>query len=191
MAAQEGWNFQLFVQRIVMSRITRGLRARRGRGREIVFLEAIGGRRRLFDARFGLLPAEQREAAILAALGLHIIGEARALLFAFTVLVCSLPVRASSALDASARKSAEVAEELQHTGCCDASAAAAIGDNFFVVASDEDSVLRVYSRAADGSPVATFNLRPHLNLGRSSAETDIEGAARLGDLVFWITSHAR
>lgn len=116
---------------------------------------------------------------------------ARALLIAFTVLVCLLPVSASSALDASARKSAEVAEELQHTGCCDASAAAAIGDNFFVVASDEDSVLRVYSRAADGPPVATFNLRPHLNLGRGSAETDIEGAARLGDLVFWITSHAR
>ena len=32
----------------------------------------------------------------------------------------------------------------QHTGMCDASAAIAVGAGLFVVASDEDNVLRVY-----------------------------------------------
>jgi hypothetical protein len=84
-----------------------------------------------------------------------------------------------------------VAEEVTYRGCCDASAAAAIDTNLVVVASDEDSRLRVYHREQGGLPVQTLELSPYLALERRSPETDIEGAARLGNRVYWITSHAR
>ncbi len=93
--------------------------------------------------------------------------------------------------DASATKTAVVAEEAMFKGCCDASAAAPISTNLVVVASDEENVLRVYDRVLGGMPVRSFDLSSHLGLGRGSSETDIEGAALLGDTVYWITSHSR
>ena len=78
----------------------------------------------------------------------------------------------------------------RHTGACDASAAAALTETLFATASDEDNVLRVYRRGQDGPPVAQFDLSRFLEVGRK-LETDLEGAARIGDLVFWIGSHSR
>jgi hypothetical protein len=74
------------------------------------------------------------------------------------------------------------------SGMCDASAAAAIGEAHFIVANDEDNILRVYSRSG-GAPIDEFDLSEFLEAHKK--ETDLEGAAPLGARVFWITSHGR
>ena len=76
---------------------------------------------------------------------------------------------------------------------CDASAAAGIsGTTLFAAASDEDSVLRVYDRAAPGAPVSVLDIAPFLDLANpAKPETDIEGAAQLGEQMYWIGSHGR
>jgi hypothetical protein len=79
----------------------------------------------------------------------------------------------------------------QFIGCCDASAAVPLTDDLFVIANDEDNILRVYSRLRMGRPVSTFNVTTFLNPGKKSPEVDIEGAARIGDRIYWISSHGR
>lgn len=86
---------------------------------------------------------------------------------------------------------AEASATSSYQGMCDASAAIAVGTDYFLVASDEDSVLRLYRANQPGSPVQVFDLTAHLTLDNKHPETDIEGAAPLGDLTFWITSHGR
>src|SRR5215211_1026049 len=78
---------------------------------------------------------------------------------------------------------------LVFTGMCDASAAAAIGPEHLVVADDEENLLRVYRRSG-GEPVMNVDLRKYLSAGRGD-EADLEGAAAMGNLVFWIGSHGR
>lgn len=80
--------------------------------------------------------------------------------------------------------------ELEHFGTCDASAAVPLGPNLFVVANDEDNLLRVYHSDISGPPVQTFDLAPYLS-DKTDGEADIEGATWLGGRVYWITSHAR
>jgi hypothetical protein len=77
-------------------------------------------------------------------------------------------------------------------GMCDASAAAALDENRFVVADDEDNVLRVYSRAG-GAALFSFDVSEFLgNQGKKKPkEADLEAAARIGAHTFWITSHGR
>jgi hypothetical protein len=82
----------------------------------------------------------------------------------------------------------QAATQSRYHGTCDASAAAAIGDRLFVVANDEDSTLRVYRRDAPGEPVGAIDLTSFLGLEKRQ-ESDIEGAARIGNRVYWITSH--
>jgi hypothetical protein len=73
----------------------------------------------------------------------------------------------------------------------DGSAAAAINAELFVAASDEDSILRIYNRDGGGGPIQTIDLSNFLKVDAKSPETDIEGAARIGDRIYWITSHGR
>ncbi len=82
--------------------------------------------------------------------------------------------------------------EATYTGMCDASAAVMIDDTHFVVADDESNVLRAYALGG-GPPVATSadlseaaGATPHEGGHR---ELDLEGAARVGDVVYWIGSH--
>ncbi len=86
---------------------------------------------------------------------------------------------------------AGAAEAREYRGCCDASAVAAVNDELLAVASDEENVVRLYRRDAGGLPVATVAAvgGAGFNVGRS--EMDLEGAARVDDLVFWIGSHSR
>jgi hypothetical protein len=81
--------------------------------------------------------------------------------------------------------------QLEHFGACDASAAVPVGPALFVVANDEDNVLRVYHSDIPGPPVQTFDLTPCLAPDPKREEADIEGGTWLGDRVYWITSHAR
>lgn len=76
-----------------------------------------------------------------------------------------------------------------YTDTCDASAAAALDADRFVVASDEDNVLRVFSLSRPGSPISSVNVSAFLHRDRKSPETDLEGAARVGNRIYWISSH--
>jgi len=75
------------------------------------------------------------------------------------------------------------------THMADASAGEWLGNGLIVVGSDEDSVLRVYRLAQGGAPVAAWDAAPQLNLETKTPETDIEGSAKIGDTIYWITSH--
>jgi len=78
-----------------------------------------------------------------------------------------------------------------HSGMANASAAAFLGNGLFCVASDEDNVLRTYRTDHDGSTVASVDVSKFLLLHGKSLETDVEGAARVGDRIYWIGSHSR
>src|SRR5688572_12566541 len=77
-------------------------------------------------------------------------------------------------------------------GLCDASAAAPIDTERFIVADDEDNVLRVFDRSG-GAALSQADVSEFLgNLGKKNPkEADLEAAAQLGDHVFWIASHGR
>ncbi len=85
----------------------------------------------------------------------------------------------------------KVSSPAVYSGMCDASAAVALTGRLFAVASDEDSVIRIYSRDKAGPPVQTVNLSAFLDLDAKKPESDLEGAARVGDRAYWITSHGR
>ena len=78
-----------------------------------------------------------------------------------------------------------------YSGMCDASGAVAVSSNLFVVANDEDNVLRLYRSDQPGQPVKQFDLNAFLEVQGKSLEADLEGAARIGDRAFWIGSHGR
>ena len=92
-------------------------------------------------------------------------------------------------LAGSAGRAATLSAPITYHGMCDASAAVSLGTNLFIVANDEDNVLRVYRRGPGGLPAFTFDLTSFLRIGRKSPETDIEGCATLGGRIYWITSH--
>ena len=71
----------------------------------------------------------------------------------------------------------------------EASAAAVLDARHVIVAEDECNVLRVY-RLGEPDPVgAPVDLRRFLQGGKRAS--DLEGAARVGDLIYWISSHSR
>ena len=76
---------------------------------------------------------------------------------------------------------------------CDASAAVRIGSStWFAAASDEDNVLRVYDRSRPGVPTARLDVTDFLEPEEpKDLEADIEGAAMLGNRIYWIGSHGR
>ncbi len=79
----------------------------------------------------------------------------------------------------------------EHLGMANASAVAILQGPWFAVASDESNTLRVFQSDKDGEPSSLVDLGPHAGLLGRSDELDIEGAARVGNLVFWMGSHGR
>jgi len=87
------------------------------------------------------------------------------------------------------------------TGMCDASGAVALSDRKFVVADDEDNVLRVYDVEQGGAPLAGADVSADLKLPLKkkkkpgsvpvAPEADIEAATRIGDRAYFMTSHGR
>jgi hypothetical protein len=73
------------------------------------------------------------------------------------------------------------AEVLHYTGLCEASAASTLDDTHFVVASDDSTTLRVFETGMATAIEGGYD-QPEV--------TDIEGAARIGETIFWITSHS-
>lgn len=75
-----------------------------------------------------------------------------------------------------------------YQGLCDASAAVALGGGYFIVADDESNDLRVYQRGQAAPLKPPVPLAAFLHI-KEKQESDIEGAAAIGDRIFWITSH--
>ena len=84
------------------------------------------------------------------------------------------------------------ADMTKYNEMCDASAAIALDDSHFIVANDEDNLLRIY-RVDQSHPVRTYDLSRFLGIAYDdkSPESDIEGAARIGEFLFFISSHGR
>ncbi|MDG2046192.1 MAG: DUF3616 domain-containing protein [Halioglobus sp.] len=92
-------------------------------------------------------------------------------------------------------------EEHRHSGICDASGVVAIGSDTFAVADDELNRLLTYSLHTSGPEESSLELNHFLNLSsqinnknqfpKATPEADLEGAARVGDVVYWISSHGR
>jgi hypothetical protein len=84
---------------------------------------------------------------------------------------------------------------------CDASGAVPVDDHVFVVADDEDNLLRAYDAKAPGGPLWMVDVAPAIGVeakppkpgkpAKPAPEIDIEAATRVGDLAFWLTSHGR
>ncbi|MEP6881142.1 MAG: DUF3616 domain-containing protein, partial [Dokdonella sp.] len=76
-----------------------------------------------------------------------------------------------------------------HTGASDASATVALDSETMIVADDETNALRVYARHVSGLPFNGFDFSGQLALpDPDNPEIDIEGAARVGDRLFWTGS---
>src|SRR2546422_2143495 len=103
---------------------------------------------------------------------------------ALRVMLICLGVRHATAAEL-------VSTQTWYYGMCDASAAVALDKEMFAVANDEDNSIRVYRARQGGLPVHSFNLALFLGVETKRPETDLEGAAWLGDRIFWITSHGR
>ncbi len=82
-------------------------------------------------------------------------------------------------------------EELRFYGISDASAGVFLDPNHFAAADDESNLLRIYAISCPEKPVAQVDLSAFLEIDREFPEADIEGAARVGDRIYWITSHGR
>lgn len=80
-----------------------------------------------------------------------------------------------------------------YNGIRDASAAVALDHHHFVVANDERDTLVTY-RFGQPDPVDRLKLTKYLRGPGATGkvrEADLEGSARVGDLIYWIASHGR
>lgn len=78
---------------------------------------------------------------------------------------------------------------LTYSGPCDASAAVALDAEHFVVGDDEHNTLYIYRRG-QAQAITSLNLSKFLDSG-ADQESDIEGAAAIGQRIYWISSHGR
>ena len=72
---------------------------------------------------------------------------------------------------------------------CDASAAVAIDADRFVVADDERNTLRIYRR--DLADPLDWPIYLSAFLETDGKELDLEGAAAIGNRIYWVSSHGR
>ena len=80
---------------------------------------------------------------------------------------------------------------LTYRGASDASGGVSVGKDTFVVADDENNVLRVYATSGPDLPLYSYDVSDFLDVDPDKPEADIEGAARVGNRIYWITSHGR
>jgi hypothetical protein len=106
-------------------------------------------------------------------------------------LFCSLASTAICVSPSFAQQNGYPADVQLRIGMCDGSAAVALGNDRFVVADDEDNVLRVYPRGQGQAPLQAFDMNAFLQPETAKPETDTEGATLVGNRIYWITSHGR
>jgi hypothetical protein len=77
-------------------------------------------------------------------------------------------------------------------GSCDASGAVPLDERRFLAIDDEDDRVRVYDAERGGKPLRTLVFSPPLPASEGKRpEADLEGIARIGDEIFFLSSHAR
>ena len=81
-------------------------------------------------------------------------------------------------------------EELTFSGICDASGAVIVDEDHFIVANDEDNILRVYDFNRGGEAISQIDISDYFQ-GDREEEADIEAAAEINGTIYWITSHGR
>jgi hypothetical protein len=84
-------------------------------------------------------------------------------------------------------------EVTNYRGICEASAAVALDAHRFIVADDEHNVLSIY-RVGVPKRENTVDLTAYLDTttkGGKVKKSDIEGAARVKNRIYWIASHSR
>jgi hypothetical protein len=81
------------------------------------------------------------------------------------------------------------ADVFKYNRVCDASAAVALDANHFIVANDERNKLQIYKRGQP-DPVGSVDLHKFLDT-EEKKESDLEGAAAIGNRIYWISSHGR
>lgn len=84
-----------------------------------------------------------------------------------------------------------VEKTLQHHGICDASGSIAIDEHRFLVANDEDNILKVYSSEKSGEAIENIDINNYFPNKPPDEEVDIEAATQLNGILYWITSHGR
>jgi len=77
------------------------------------------------------------------------------------------------------------AQQFEYRGLCEASGAAALDERHFAVASDETNVIQIYKRG-EHEPKGELDVEDFTTFDKS----DLEGAARIGSRVYWISSHS-
>lgn len=75
-----------------------------------------------------------------------------------------------------------------YDGFCEASAAAALDTRYFAVAEDESNVLLIYGLGTSKPARPPIPLSDFLGTGDKAA--DLEAAARIGEMVYWSSSHS-
>lgn len=83
---------------------------------------------------------------------------------------------------------AQPISENRYAGMAEASAAAMLDKKHFIVAEDECNTLLVYALGKPkpvGKPIDLANF-----LGTADKASDLEGGARVGDVIYWISSHS-
>jgi len=79
---------------------------------------------------------------------------------------------------------------MRYEGSRRVTAAVAVGEDMFIAASDDDNLLRIYSMTDSSGPLTSFDLSEYLEVA-PGLPVAIAGATRVGDRVYWITSHSR
>lgn len=87
--------------------------------------------------------------------------------------------------------SVEANETITFYGMSDASAGASIDSNSFIVADDEENILKIYKTDNNSKPVSVFDISQFLQISPEYPEADIEAATKVGNRIYWITSHGR
>ena len=85
-----------------------------------------------------------------------------------------------------------LSDPVKHAGEADGSAGVPVGEDRFIGANDENNFLRLYLSDKSDTGAQLLDLNSLLDLEKENGkikECDLEGAARMGDLTFWIGSH--
>lgn len=86
-----------------------------------------------------------------------------------------------------------VVQEKKYLGILNPSGAVVLNEDLFVVADDEDNILRIYDKHITEKPlqaIALSSVFKGVIADGEDLEIDIESAAEIGDTVFWIGSHS-
>ena len=78
-----------------------------------------------------------------------------------------------------------------HSGICDASAIVAFDDKTFVAADDEQNRILVYEVGRPGPSLKSIDVSEFLQVDKEKPEVDLEGGTRVGDTIYWVSSHGR